>query len=130
MYCEILIVLMLLSPALLMCPLLYPQMMARAEGQQRELMRSIEGLPPGGHFSSLDQDLLMLKATSMATMNCLNDCFHMLYQQHAALQKSSLPAGEWPPGGSTGHKRAIALFFIPPEEISGFSQLLLPLLAL
>lgn len=69
------------------------EMMARAEGQQRELMRSIEGLPPGGHFSSLDQDLLMLKATSMATMNCLNDCFHMLYQQHAALQKSSLPAG-------------------------------------
>ncbi|XP_069838583.1 oxysterol-binding protein-related protein 11 isoform X2 [Dendropsophus ebraccatus] len=69
------------------------EMMTRAEGQQRELMRSIEGLPSSGHFSSLDQDLLMLKATSMATMNCLNDCFHMLYQQHTALQKSSLPAG-------------------------------------
>ncbi|XP_075685122.1 oxysterol-binding protein-related protein 11 isoform X2 [Rhinoderma darwinii] len=69
------------------------EMMTRAEGQQRELMRSIEGLPPCGHFSSLDQDLLMLKATSMATMNCLNDCFHMLYQQHAALQKNGLPAG-------------------------------------
>ncbi|XP_044154841.1 oxysterol-binding protein-related protein 11 [Bufo gargarizans] len=69
------------------------EMMSRAECQQRELMRGIEGLPPSGHFSSLDQDLLMLKATSMATMNCLNDCFHMLYQQHTALQKSSFPAG-------------------------------------
>ncbi|KAM3917237.1 oxysterol-binding protein-related protein 11 [Leptodactylus fuscus] len=69
------------------------EMMSRAESQQRELMRSIEGLPSSGHFSSLDQDLLMLKATSLATMNCLNDCFHMLYQQHTALQKTSLPAG-------------------------------------
>ncbi|XP_056390858.1 oxysterol-binding protein-related protein 11 isoform X2 [Hyla sarda] len=69
------------------------EMMTRAETQQRDLMRSIEGLPSSGHFSSLDQDLLMLKATSMATMNCLNDCFHMLYQQHTALQKNSLPPG-------------------------------------
>ncbi|KAG9466972.1 hypothetical protein GDO78_015815 [Eleutherodactylus coqui] len=69
------------------------EMMTRAESQQRELMRSIEGLPSSGHFSSLDQDLLMLKATSLATMNCLNDCFHMLYQQHTALQKHSLPLG-------------------------------------
>ncbi|XP_073408019.1 oxysterol-binding protein-related protein 11 isoform X2 [Dendrobates tinctorius] len=69
------------------------EMMSRAESQQRELMRSIEGLPSSGHFSSLDQDLLMLKATSMATMNCLNDCFHMLYQQHTALQKNILPPG-------------------------------------
>ncbi|KAM4025112.1 LOW QUALITY PROTEIN: oxysterol-binding protein-related protein 11 [Anomaloglossus baeobatrachus] len=69
------------------------EMMSRAECQQKELMRSIEGLPSSGHFSSLDQDLLMLKATSMATMNCLNDCFHMLYQQHTALQKNILPTG-------------------------------------
>ncbi|XP_075037352.1 oxysterol-binding protein-related protein 11 isoform X2 [Mixophyes fleayi] len=69
------------------------EMMTQAECQQRELMRSIEGLPPSGHFSSLDQDLLMLKATSMATLNCLNDCFYMLYQQHTALQKNILPAG-------------------------------------
>ncbi|XP_018430360.1 PREDICTED: oxysterol-binding protein-related protein 11 [Nanorana parkeri] len=69
------------------------EMMTQAEGQQRDLMRTIEGLPPSGQWSSLDQDLLMLKATSMATLNCLNDCFHMLHQQHAALQKSVLPLG-------------------------------------
>lgn len=40
----------------------------------------------------------MLKATSMATMNCLNDCFHILQLQHASHQKGALPSGttiEW-----------------------------------
>ncbi|KAM4698458.1 oxysterol-binding protein-related protein 11 [Rhinophrynus dorsalis] len=69
------------------------EMMTRAEVQQRDLMRSIEGLPPTGPLSSLDQDLLMLKATSMATLNCLNDCLHMLHQQHMALQRHILPTG-------------------------------------
>ncbi|KAM9305798.1 oxysterol-binding protein-related protein 11 [Gastrophryne carolinensis] len=69
------------------------EMMSRAEIQQRELMRTIECLPGNGQLSSLDQDLLMLKATSMATLNCLNDCFHMLHQQHVALQKTPLPPG-------------------------------------
>lgn len=68
-------------------------MMSQAEGQQRDLIRSIECLPASGHLTSLDQDLLMLKATSMATMNCLNDCFHILQLQHASQQKGSLPAG-------------------------------------
>ncbi|XP_042330148.1 oxysterol-binding protein-related protein 11 [Sceloporus undulatus] len=67
--------------------------MYQAEGQQRDLVRSIECLPASGHLSSLDQDLLMLKATSMATMNCLNDCFHILQLQHASQQKGSLPTG-------------------------------------
>lgn len=68
-------------------------MMSQAEGQQRDLIRSIECLPVSGHLTSLDQDLLMLKATSMATMNCLNDCFHILQLQHASQQKGSLSAG-------------------------------------
>ncbi|XP_075466026.1 oxysterol-binding protein-related protein 11 isoform X2 [Ascaphus truei] len=67
------------------------EMMSRAEGQQRDLMRCIEGLPAAGHLRSLDQDLLMLKATSTATLNCLNDCFHILHQQHASLQQRILP---------------------------------------
>ncbi|XP_026563913.1 oxysterol-binding protein-related protein 11 isoform X2 [Pseudonaja textilis] len=67
--------------------------MSQAEGQQRDLVRSIECLPGSGHLSSLDQDLLMLKATSMATMNCLNDCFHILQLQHASQQKGSLSTG-------------------------------------
>ncbi|XP_050773002.1 oxysterol-binding protein-related protein 11 isoform X1 [Gopherus flavomarginatus] len=69
------------------------EMMSQAEGQQRDLIRNIECLPASGHLTSLDPDLLMLKATSMATMNCLNDCFHILQLQHASQQKGSLPAG-------------------------------------
>ncbi|XP_078260295.1 oxysterol-binding protein-related protein 11 isoform X2 [Rhinoraja longicauda] len=65
------------------------EMMNQAEGQHKELVRTIEGLPPfGEQISSLDQDLLMLKATTMATMNCLSDCFHILHLQQAASQKS------------------------------------------
>ncbi|CAM5088485.1 unnamed protein product [Natator depressus] len=67
------------------------EMMSQAEGQHRDLIRNIECLPASGHLTSLDPDLLMLKATSMATMNCLNDCFHILQLQHASQQKGSLP---------------------------------------
>ncbi|KAB0390309.1 hypothetical protein E2I00_016331 [Balaenoptera physalus] len=86
------------------------QMMSHAEGQQRDLIRGIECLPASGHLSSLDQDLLMLKATSMATMNCLNDCFHILQLQHASHQKGSLPSGSDLKCNSTFQKE--------PEEIN------------
>ncbi|CAB1327945.1 unnamed protein product [Coregonus sp. 'balchen'] len=62
------------------------------------LLDAREGLPPAtGPLSPLDQDLLMLKATSMATMNCLNDCLHILQLQQVARQGSSLggPTIEW-----------------------------------
>ncbi|XP_017654984.1 oxysterol-binding protein-related protein 11 isoform X2 [Nannospalax galili] len=74
------------------------EMMSHAEGQQRDLIRRIECLPTSGLLNSLDQDLLMLKATSLATMTCLNDCFHILQLQHASHQKGALPSGttiEW-----------------------------------
>ncbi|XP_041701163.1 oxysterol-binding protein-related protein 11 isoform X2 [Coregonus clupeaformis] len=74
------------------------EMMTQAQGQHRDLIHIIEGLPPAtGPLSPLDQDLLMLKATSMATMNCLNDCLHILQLQQVARQGSSLggPTIEW-----------------------------------
>lgn len=75
------------------------EMMAQAQGQHRDLIQGIEGLPPGlgPGLSPLDQDLLMLKATSMATMNCLNDCLHILQLQQVARQSSALggPTIEW-----------------------------------
>uniref|UniRef100_A0A6I8NQY5 Oxysterol-binding protein n=1 Tax=Ornithorhynchus anatinus TaxID=9258 RepID=A0A6I8NQY5_ORNAN len=76
------------------------EMMTHAKGQQRDLTKTIEGLPASGHLSALDQDLLLLKATSMATLGCLADCFHILQLQHAAHQKGALlppgPAVGWP----------------------------------
>ncbi|KAJ8003539.1 hypothetical protein DPEC_G00149400 [Dallia pectoralis] len=74
------------------------EMMTQVQDQHLDLIQTIEGLPPAmGSLSPLDQDLLMLKATSMATMNCLNDCLHILQLQQVARQRSSLggPTIEW-----------------------------------
>uniref|UniRef100_A0A1A8JFC2 Oxysterol-binding protein n=1 Tax=Nothobranchius kuhntae TaxID=321403 RepID=A0A1A8JFC2_NOTKU len=74
------------------------EMMSQAQGQHKDLIQSIEGLPAAPGLSPLDQDLLMLKATSMATMSCLNECLHILHLQQMARQRSSLgaaPTIEW-----------------------------------
>ncbi|KAA0715558.1 Oxysterol-binding protein-related protein 11 [Triplophysa tibetana] len=73
------------------------EMMSQAQGQHRDLIQSIEGLPSSQGPSPLDQDLLLLKATSLATMNCLSDCLHILQIQQMARQKIALggPAIEW-----------------------------------
>ncbi|KAM9327763.1 oxysterol-binding protein-related protein 11-like isoform 2-T2 [Pholidichthys leucotaenia] len=73
------------------------KMMSQAQGQHKDLIQSIEGLPATHGLSPLDQDLLMLKATSMATMNCLNECLHILHLQQMARQRGSLggPTIEW-----------------------------------
>uniref|UniRef100_A0A8C4IWA2 Oxysterol-binding protein n=1 Tax=Dicentrarchus labrax TaxID=13489 RepID=A0A8C4IWA2_DICLA len=77
--------------------ILVTTMMSQAQGQHRDLIQSIEGLPAAPGLSPLDQDLLMLKATSMATMNCLNECLHILHLQQVARQRGSLggPTIEW-----------------------------------
>lgn len=56
------------------------EMMSQAEGQLKNLVHSIESLPSSGPLSALDQDLLLLKATSAATMSCLGDCLSILQQ--------------------------------------------------
>ncbi|XP_057196276.1 oxysterol-binding protein-related protein 10 isoform X2 [Triplophysa rosa] len=60
------------------------KVMSQAEGQQKNLVNSIESLPSRGPLSSLDQDLLLLKATSAATLSCLGDCLSIL--QHNVCQ--------------------------------------------
>ncbi|XP_068188874.1 oxysterol-binding protein-related protein 10 isoform X2 [Antennarius striatus] len=54
--------------------------MSQAEGQQKNLVQSIDSLPPRGPLSCLDQDLLLLKATSAATLSCLGECLNILQQ--------------------------------------------------
>lgn len=90
-------------------------MMNQAQGQHRDLIQSIEGLPAAPGLSPLDQDLLMLKATSMATMNCLNECLHILHLQQVARQRGSL-------GGESTYIRrvdslALALLFCATVEL-------------
>ncbi|XP_066540206.1 oxysterol-binding protein-related protein 10 isoform X2 [Hoplias malabaricus] len=60
------------------------KVMSQAEGQQKNLLNSIESLPSRGPLSSLDPDLLLLKATSAATLSCLGECLSIL--QHNVSQ--------------------------------------------
>lgn len=59
------------------------QVMSQAEGQQKNLVHSIDSLPTRGPLSCLDQDLLLLKATSAATLSCLGECLNILQQNQS-----------------------------------------------
>lgn len=85
--------------------------MSQAEGQQKNLVQSIDSLPSRGPLSCLDQDLLLLKATSAATLSCLGECLNILQQTQSHGQVSSqsqasqryhsahgTPSGESSPG--------------------------------
>ncbi|XP_061122863.1 oxysterol-binding protein-related protein 10 [Syngnathus typhle] len=62
------------------------EMMSQAEGQQKNLVHSIDSLPTKGSVSCLDQDLLLLKATSAATLSCLGECLNILQQTQSHSQ--------------------------------------------
>lgn len=71
--------------------------MSQVEGQQKNLVQAIESLPGSGPLSALDQDLLLLKATSAATLSCLGECLHLLQQgiqQVGQYTNRTLPSGE------------------------------------
>nr|XP_058933302.1 oxysterol-binding protein-related protein 10 isoform X2 [Kogia breviceps] len=68
------------------------EMMTQVEGQQKNLVHAIESLPGSGPLTALDQDLLLLKATSAATLSCLGECLSLLQQSlHQASQPSHRP---------------------------------------
>ncbi|XP_023815384.1 oxysterol-binding protein-related protein 10 isoform X2 [Oryzias latipes] len=58
--------------------------MSQAEGQQKNLVQSIDSLPTKGPLSCLDQDLLLLKATSAATLSCLGECLNILQRTQSS----------------------------------------------
>uniref|UniRef100_A0A1A8PNT3 Oxysterol-binding protein n=1 Tax=Nothobranchius rachovii TaxID=451742 RepID=A0A1A8PNT3_9TELE len=64
------------------------EVMSQAEGQQKNLVHSIDSLPTRGPLSCLDQDLLLLKATSAATLSCLGECLNIL-QSHSQVPPQS-----------------------------------------
>ncbi|EMP40312.1 Oxysterol-binding protein-related protein 10, partial [Chelonia mydas] len=66
------------------------EIMSQVEGQQKNLVQAIESLPGSGPLSALDQDLLLLKATSAATLSCLGECLNLLQQSmHQAGQHNN-----------------------------------------
>ncbi|XP_071440204.1 oxysterol-binding protein-related protein 11-like isoform X2 [Hetaerina americana] len=55
-----------------------------AEQNSYSLSKAIESLPSTGTSTSTDHDLLILKATSAATLTCLSRCLAILQQQQLA----------------------------------------------
>ncbi|XP_067931574.1 oxysterol-binding protein-related protein 11-like isoform X2 [Watersipora subatra] len=57
---------------------------------EEDLIERVDGLPiQGSHINALDQDMLLLKACSRATLACLETCFSILEKQHAALSRQN-----------------------------------------
>ncbi|XP_069549081.1 oxysterol-binding protein-related protein 10 isoform X3 [Brachyistius frenatus] len=75
------------------------KVMSQAEGQQKNLVQSIDSLPTKGPLSCLDQDLLLLKATSAATLSCLGECLNIL-------QKTCSHSQAPPPSQASQHNLA------------------------
>lgn len=121
-----------------------PQVMSQAEGQQKNLVHSIDSLPTRGPLSCLDQDLLLLKATSAATLSCLGECLNILQQtqshgQPPAHQSSERShSAQRAPSGESSSPGAVPVpplesptspppptpfsFQSPPPEVGGSSK--------
>lgn len=85
-------------------------MMNQVEGQQKNLVHAIESLPGSGPLTALDQDLLLLKATSAATLSCLGECFNLLQQSvHQVGQPSHKPVAS----GETSQQAVLCLQMSP-----------------
>ncbi|MED6234203.1 hypothetical protein ATANTOWER_024460, partial [Ataeniobius toweri] len=93
--------------------------MSQAEGQQKNLVHSIDSLPTKGPLSCLDQDLLLLKATSAATLSCLGECLNIL--QHSQSHSSQAPPqsnasqrNRGTPSGESATGPVLVLLLEPP----------------
>ncbi|KAJ8395775.1 hypothetical protein AAFF_G00028220 [Aldrovandia affinis] len=75
------------------------EIMAQVEGQQKSLAHSIESLPARGPLSCLDHDLLLLKATSAATLSCLGECLNILHQNVTQVTQQNQNRGPPPDAG-------------------------------
>ncbi|KAG7235495.1 hypothetical protein INR49_002631 [Caranx melampygus] len=99
--------------------------MSQSEEQQKSLVTSVESLPPrGGALCSLDEDLLLLKATSAATLSCLGECLSLLQtnviqalHQNQNQNQNHIPCPSLR-GGSTGLNHQAP----PTERVKSWSQ--------
>ncbi|KAM9307910.1 oxysterol-binding protein-related protein 10 [Gastrophryne carolinensis] len=96
------------------------EVMAEVEGQQKNLVHTIESLSGTGSFSCLDPDLLLLKATSAATLSCLGECLNLLQQSvyqagqnNKPLIKESITGWRGPKSHSTENLKNETLSSLP-----------------
>nr|XP_043907964.1 oxysterol-binding protein-related protein 10-like isoform X1 [Solea senegalensis] len=106
------------------------EVMSQAEGQQKNLVQSIDSLPTKGPLSCLDQDLLLLKATSAATLSCLGECLNILQhtQSHGQAPHHSQAsqrnhAAHGAPSGESAQGSVPLLLLEPPTPSSPPSPL-------
>uniref|UniRef100_A0A673LA24 Oxysterol-binding protein n=1 Tax=Sinocyclocheilus rhinocerous TaxID=307959 RepID=A0A673LA24_9TELE len=95
--------------------------MSQAEGQQKNLVNSIESLPSRGPLSSLDQDLLLLKATSAATLSCLGECLSIL--QHNVCQAAQHITHSHMQGSNTGKNMALSVSSEISESVDSSEEI-------
>ncbi|XP_048115964.1 oxysterol-binding protein-related protein 10 isoform X2 [Alosa alosa] len=110
------------SPIVIMCPPspCVSQVMSKAEDQQKNLVHNIESLPSRGPMSSLDQDFLLLKATSAATLSCLGECLNIL--QHNVSQAAQHLAHNQVPSHNHNHNQnQNQNQSLPADGVSGWS---------
>eukprot|EP00066_Takifugu_rubripes_P018441 XP_011607707.1 PREDICTED: oxysterol-binding protein-related protein 10 isoform X2 [Takifugu rubripes] len=86
--------------------------MSQAEGQQKNLVHSIDSLPTRGPLSCLDQDLLLLKATSAATLSCLGECLNIL-QQTQSHSQAPPPSSERHPAAQRAPSDGVPVWTVP-----------------
>ncbi|XP_044944939.1 oxysterol-binding protein-related protein 10 isoform X3 [Mustela putorius furo] len=101
------------------------KMMNQVEGQQKNLVHAIESLPGSGPLTALDQDLLLLKATSAATLSCLGECLHLLQQSVQQVgQPSHKPGASGLDQGSVVQESeqtpVTRQYILEPENILGW----------
>nr|XP_014351054.1 PREDICTED: oxysterol-binding protein-related protein 10 [Latimeria chalumnae] len=100
------------------------EIMSQVEGQQKNLVHTIESLPSKGPLSALDQDLLLLKATSAATLGCLGECFNILQQsayqvgQNKNLLSDNFMGWHGPKSHSAEHLKTESLSSLPSACVS------------
>ncbi|EGV94461.1 Oxysterol-binding protein-related protein 10 [Cricetulus griseus] len=104
------------------------KMMNQVEGQQKNLVHAIESLPGSGPLTALDQDLLLLKATSAATLSCLGECLTLLQQsvRQAGPPSHKPGSSEFKPGpylADQSHHKMCLLAILGPEAGRSYSNL-------
>ncbi|XP_069068100.1 oxysterol-binding protein-related protein 10 isoform X2 [Pleurodeles waltl] len=107
------------------------KVMSQVEGQQKTLVHAIESLPGSGPLSALDQDLLLLKATSAATLSCLGECLNLLQQSmYQVGQQNKNAASEtilgWPKSQSSEHVRNGGLTTLPSTTSANMTWAAVP----
>ncbi|XP_049805840.1 oxysterol-binding protein-related protein 11-like isoform X2 [Schistocerca nitens] len=90
----------------------------RAEQSCQLMSQEIEELPASGALRHNDEMLLLLKATSVATVNCLRQCLSILEQQQAAASIAANNSKRHPPPNRPNNSHFVSYAEISTNKIT------------